>query len=94
VKDEKKGGWRRYLGLPSLLGSVMGAGTGYLAVQAGSITYLAAREIINLISGQPLSSIPEILKDYALYTSLGGAVGEAAGSLLARKCWRAINGGE
>jgi hypothetical protein len=90
MKDEKKDG--RYLGLPSLLGSITGAGTAYLAAQAGTIGYITIREMMNLALGQPLSSVPEILREYVTYTSLAGAIGEISGSLLAKRIWNALKG--
>lgn len=78
--------------LPSLLGSISGAGAAYLASQTGSTIYIAVREATNFVLGQPLSSIPEILKDYALYTSAAAGIGEIGGYVLAKKIWRALRG--
>lgn len=91
---EKKSGWGDYLGLPSLIGSITGAGTAYIAAQAGTIGFIALREIANLAYGQPLSPIPEILGDYVVYTSVAGAIGEISGSLLAKRIWKALKGGD
>lgn len=92
--SEKKGSWKDYLGLPSLIGSITGAGTAYMAAQAGTIGYITVREIMNLVYGQPLSPIPELLREYVVYTSVAGAIGEVSGSLLAKKIWKTLRGGD
>jgi len=90
--EKRKSGWKEYLSLHSLIGSITGAGTAYMAAQGGTLLYIAGRETMNLVYGLPLSPIPELLKEYALYTSLAGAIGEVSGSFLAKKVWKGLIG--
>ncbi|MEM5766429.1 MAG: hypothetical protein QW423_02240 [Candidatus Aenigmatarchaeota archaeon] len=87
-KDEK-GSWK---GLTSLISSIGGAGIGYIAAQCGSIAYIAAREITNFATGSSLAPIPELLADYAIYTSAAAFVGEIGGYILHKKIWKTLRG--
>lgn len=79
-------------GLGSLISMIGGAGIGYMTAQCGSIVYLAFRELTSLATGNPLSDIPEILKDYSVYTSCAALIGEVGGYILHKKIWKILGG--
>lgn len=58
MKEKKRRRLRDYFGLPALLGSIGGAGTAYLAAQAGTVGYIAIREIYQFVFTHQLSPIP------------------------------------
>lgn len=78
----------------SFVGSAVGSGGAYMAAQLGTISYLGVRELVNIATGQPLSSVPDILKEYALYTSAAACIGEIGGYKLANKIWQALKRGD
>jgi hypothetical protein len=63
-----------------------------MLAQCGSIAYITGREIMNLVNGLPLASIPELLKDYAIYTSAAAFVGEVGGYVFHKKIWKTLGG--
>ncbi|MEM5852799.1 MAG: hypothetical protein QXG39_01395 [Candidatus Aenigmatarchaeota archaeon] len=79
-------------GLGSLVSMVGGAGAGYLVAQCGSIVYLACREITSFLTGNPITDIPQILKDYSIYTSAAALIGEVGGYILHKKIWKLLGG--
>jgi hypothetical protein len=85
----KKSFWK---GLSSLICTASGTGLGYIAAQCGSIAYITCREIMNLVNGLPIAAIPELLKDYAVYTSAAAFVGEVGGYVLHKKIWKNLGG--
>lgn len=79
-------------GLSSLICTASGAGIGYIAAQCGSIAYIAGREILNVSSGLPVAPVLDLLKDYAIYTSMAAFVGEVSGYLFHKKIWKSLGG--
>ncbi|MEM5829138.1 MAG: hypothetical protein QW040_01225 [Candidatus Aenigmatarchaeota archaeon] len=86
---KKKNFWK---GLTSIVSTVSGAGIGYIVAQCGSIAYIATREMVNIVTGQPLASLPELLRDYAIYTSAAAAIGEVGGYVFYKKIWKVLGG--
>ncbi|MHC1587756.1 MAG: hypothetical protein ACXQTX_04720 [Candidatus Syntropharchaeia archaeon] len=84
---------KEYLSIPSLLGSIAGAGTAYVASQIGSVGYLTFKCAVDIYNGS-FPDISEILKEYAMITSAGAAIGEFSGSFMARKLWNFLKGGD
>jgi len=74
--------------LSSLVCTVSGAGLGYMIAQSGSLAYIAAREITNIATGNPVASLTEILRDYAVYTSAAALIGEVGGYIFHKKIWK------
>jgi hypothetical protein len=85
----KKNFWK---GLSSLICTAGGTGLSYMVAQCGSVAYIAGREIMNLVNGLPIAPIPDLLKDYAIYTSAAAFVGEVGGYLFHKKIWKALGG--
>ncbi|MEM5879114.1 MAG: hypothetical protein QXU74_01310 [Candidatus Aenigmatarchaeota archaeon] len=85
----KKSFWK---GLTSLLCTASGTGIGYMVAQCGSLAYIAGREIWNLVNGLSIAPIPELLRDYAVYTSTAALIGEVSGYVFHKKIWKTLGG--
>lgn len=85
----KKNFWK---GFSSLICTVGATGLAYMVAQCGSVVYIAGREAMNLVNGLPPAPIPELLKDYAIYTSAAALVGQVGGYVFHRKIWKSLWG--